>query len=240
MLASMPEQTPDPLMRLLRNIDRSTQRLESIVSDLLDLTRLQSGRVQLSLRTIDLTDVASEAVATIRPLADAKQQTISFIAPKRPALVTGDRQRLGQVILNLLSNASKYTPVRGQIVVKLTRQESEIVCSVEDDGPGIALDEQERIFERFYRPENSVTQANIGTGLGLPIAKALVELHEGRIWVRSESGRGSAFYFSVPCPTKPIAETATTRMESTTRIEGTAERDGAKAQANGKPIAKTD
>ena len=198
MLASMPPETPEPLMRLLRNIDRSTQRLESIVSDLLDLSRLQSGRVQLSLRTIDLNDVAAEAVAMVRPLADGKQQTLNLALPKRPSLANGDRQRLGQVLVNLLSNAVKYTPNRGRVVVSVGQQDQEIVCGVEDDGPGIPVEEQERIFERFYRPDNAPTLANQGTGLGLPIAKALIELHEGRIWLRSESGRGSAFYIALP------------------------------------------
>ena len=197
LMASMPAETPEPLMRLLRNIDRSTQRLESIVSDLLDLSRLQSGRVQLSLRTIDLNEVASEAVATVRPLADDKQQALTLSLPKRPSLINGDRQRLGQVLINLLSNAVKYTPSRGRIVVSVSRQNGEVVCGVEDDGPGIPAEEQDRIFERFYRPENATTQANQGTGLGLPIAKALIELHEGRIWMRSESGRGSAFYIAL-------------------------------------------
>ena len=198
LLASMPEETPEAIVRLLRNIDRSTQRLESMVIDLLDLARLQSGRVRLSLRRVDLAEVAGEAIATIRPLCDAKWQTVTLVAPKRPPLVQGDRQRLGQVLLNLLSNANKYTPDGGEITVRLNRRGPDAVLAVEDDGPGIPPEEQERIFERFYRPENGSTQTNVGTGLGLPIAKALVELHGGRIWLRSETGKGSSFYVALP------------------------------------------
>lgn len=198
LIASMPEETPDPIMRLLRNIDRSTHRLESIVLDLLDLSRLQSGRVRLSKRHVDLAEISTEAIATVKPLTDAKAQTIELVAPKRAVTLHADRQRLGQVILNLLSNAHKYSPAGGKITVRLSRRLHDVVCAVEDSGPGIPSEEQELIFERFYRPENGVTQANVGTGLGLPIAKALVELHGGRIWLRSEVGRGSAFYFSVP------------------------------------------
>ena len=199
LLASMPEETPEPIMRLLRNIDRSTQRLESIVLDILDLSRLQSGRVRLSRRQIDLAEVAAEALATIRPLADEKSQRLTLATPRRGScVVNGDRQRLGQVLLNLLSNAHKYTPAGGTITVRLVRRGCEMVCSVEDTGPGIPRSEQSRIFERFYRADDGVTQANVGTGLGLPIAKALVELHGGKIWLRSEVGRGSTFCFSVP------------------------------------------
>lgn len=216
LLASMPEDTPEPIMRLLRNVDRSALRLESIVLDLLDLARLQSGRVRLSRRQVDLAEVASEALATIKPLADEKSQTLSLVVPARATpvdaphphvavdaphphvTVNADRQRLGQVLLNLLSNAHKYTQEGGQITVRLARRGREVVCSVQDSGPGIPPEEQDRIFERFYRPENGVTQANVGTGLGLPIARALVELHGGRIWVRSTVGLGSTFYFSIP------------------------------------------
>ena len=213
LLASMPEETPEPIMRLLRNIDRSTLRLESMVLDLLDLGRLQSGRVRLSLRQVDLAEVAAEALATIRPLADEKGQTLRLVAPRRSCLVSGDRQRLGQVLLNLLSNAHKYTPAGGWIVVRLSRRGREVICGVEDSGPGIPPEEQSRIFERFYRPDNSVTQANVGTGLGLPIARALVELHGGRIWLRSAVGRGSTFYFSVPRDHDGQADETTERSE---------------------------
>ena len=206
LLTSMPEDTPDAVTRLLRNIDRSTQRLESMVVDLLDLARLQSGRVQLSLRQVNLAEVAGETITTIKPLSDAKGQTVTLAAPKRPLLVQGDRQRLCQILLNLLSNAHKYTPDGGHISVKLSRRGPDAVLAVEDDGPGIPADEQERIFERFYRREDVSTQANVGTGLGLPIAKALVELHGGRIWLASEPGKGSTFFVSVPREGTPPSE----------------------------------
>lgn len=206
LLASMPDETPEPIMRLLRNIDRSTIRLESMVIDLLDLARLQSGRVRLSLRQVDLGEVAAEAISTIRPLCDSKLQTIALVAPKRSLLVQGDRQRLSQILLNLLSNANKYTGDGGEITIRLSRRGPDALVAVEDNGVGIAPEEHERIFERFYRPDNVSTQANVGTGLGLPIAKALVELHGGRIWLRSETGRGSCFFFSIPCDGAPTSE----------------------------------
>jgi signal transduction histidine kinase len=177
-----------------------------MVIDLLDLARLQSGRVKLSVRQIDLAEVAAEAIATIRPLCDEKGQTVRLVAPKRSLAVHADRQRLGQVLLNLLSNAHKYTPAGGEITVRLRRRGPEAVVAVEDNGPGISLEEQERIFERFYRPENGSTQANVGTGLGLPIAKALIELHGGRIWLQSEPGQGSAFFVAVPRECAPAVE----------------------------------
>jgi PAS domain S-box-containing protein len=205
LMASMPSDSPEPLLRLVRNIDRSTQRLESLVSDLLDLARLHSGRVVLSPRRFDFVDALSEALATMKPLFDAKRQESSLQAPRRGCVAYGDRQRIGQVLLNLLSNANKYTPVGGRIDVRVHSRRGETICEVADTGPGISPEDQDRIFEQFYRAEGAPTESNVGTGLGLPIAKALVELHGGTIGVRSEPGAGSTFYFSIP--RQPSADT---------------------------------
>ncbi|MBI3978777.1 MAG: GAF domain-containing protein [Chloroflexi bacterium] len=197
LLASMPADTAEPIMRLLRNIERSNQRLEAIVSDLLDLTRLQSGRVQLHQRQVDLVEIAQAAVATMRPLTDQKGQVISLDSGS-PALAMGDRTRLEQVLLNLLSNAHKYSPAGSEITVIVQDQVDAVAVGVRDRGPGIPPEEQALIFERFYRMNSGETQRAVGSGLGLAIARALVDLHGGAIWVESAVGQGSTFWFTTP------------------------------------------
>jgi PAS domain S-box-containing protein len=196
--ASIPADSPDAILRLIANIDRSTVRLESLVSDLLDLARLRSGRVRLSFQRFDLVEAANEALATMRPLMDAKRQTTSMAAPARGCHVVGDRQRIGQVLLNLLSNANKYTPAGGEIEIRIRSRGSDVEFEVQDNGPGIAPEEHERVFEQFYRSENGSPDTTVGTGLGLPIAKALIDLHGGTIGVLSALGKGSTFSFAIP------------------------------------------
>lgn len=193
--------------RLLDNIQRNTGRLMSLVSDLLDMTSLEGGQVQLDCQPLELGEVIREAAAAIRPLAEGKQQQLTLPTFTAPQIVEADRRRLEQILVNLLTNAVKFTPVGGSIQVAVRRIENRegntvlsrtpyVLCSVSDTGPGIPLSEQPHIFDRFYKGSE---RRSGGTGLGLSIAKSLVELHGGRIWVESEVGKGSAFYFTLPC-----------------------------------------
>jgi len=186
-----------PAVSLAKSISRNTQRLQSLVEELLDLARLQRGEASLKRDTCDLRNIVAEAAAATEPLMAEKDQSLIVDAPPSRCLVLADRGRLEHAALNLLSNACKFTPQQGHITVALHDEGEEYVVSVADDGPGIPLEEQSHIFERFYSRSRGPGH-EAGTGLGLAIAKTVVEMHGGRIWVKSQVGRGSAFYFAVP------------------------------------------
>jgi len=187
--------------RLLRNMQRNEERLAALVSDLLDMARLESGQMTLSQQTLDVSEIVQEAVNILRPLAEAKHQQIVVDLPANPGLVWADRRRLEQVLANLLSNAVKFAPQNGQVRVTVSplpvrSSAPSLLCvSVSDNGPGIPPEEQVHIFDRFYRGSE---RRPGGTGLGLSIAKSLVELHGGQLWVESEVGTGSTFRFTLP------------------------------------------
>jgi signal transduction histidine kinase len=199
LLSTAPENAPEAQIRLLRNIDRSSDRLGALITDLLDLTRLEGGRLELHRERLDVRDVAEEALATVRPLADGRRQKLAVSYDSAPCFVDGDRRRLEQVVLNLLTNAVKYGKVGGRIWLLVHRtSDGTIRLEVRDDGPGIRDSDQRLVFERFYRPDTDETRRAPGTGLGLPIARALTELHGGRIELRSDTGRGSTFVVTLP------------------------------------------
>jgi signal transduction histidine kinase len=182
--------------RLISSIARNTQRLQSLVEELLELTRLQRGEASLWRETWDLKTIVEEGVAAIEPLARGKEQVLEVETPPSSCPVLADRGRLEQVLMNLLSNACKFTPRHGHITVALQDKGREYLVSVADDGPGIPLAEQSQIFERFYSNSRRPGE-KAGVGLGLAIAKTVVELHGGRIWVKSQGGRGSTFFFTL-------------------------------------------
>ncbi|MDP8923014.1 MAG: GAF domain-containing sensor histidine kinase, partial [Chloroflexota bacterium] len=199
LLATAPPDAPEAHVRLLRNIDRSSDRLSALITDLLDLARLEGGKLELHPEPVDLRTVVEDAVATVRPLADGRRQRVVLSAPSRACRVDGDRRRLEQIALNLLTNAVKYSPIGGQIRVQVGRSRGGTVhVAVTDEGAGIGKAERAKVFERFYRLDNEETLRAPGTGLGLPIAKALTELHGGKIEVRSARGRGSTFVVTLP------------------------------------------
>jgi signal transduction histidine kinase len=177
----------------------------------LELTRVQAGRLQLEPDRHDLREVVARAAAAIEPLAQSRGQRVRVALPRRPVEAVVDAKRLERAVLNLLSNAQKYGRTGGAIRVSLEAAGSEAIVSVADDGPGIAKEEQARIFQRFYRTEPPRAQAAQGpgvhrsmrggapgSGLGLAIARAMVELHGGRIWVESEPGHGATFRIALP------------------------------------------
>jgi signal transduction histidine kinase len=199
LLSTAPADAPDAQVRLLRNIDRSSDRLGALITDLLDLTRLEGGRLELHRERVDLRDIAEEAIATVRPLIDGRRQKLSVCYDSEPCIVNGDRRRLEQVALNLLTNAVKYGRVDGRIWLLVHRAPGGTLrLEVRDDGPGIRESQQRLVFERFYRLDTDETRRAPGTGLGLPIARALTELHGGQLDLRSDAGRGSTFVVTLP------------------------------------------
>lgn len=176
---------------------RNTERLIRLLDDILDVERIEHGRVELSPERFSAHDVLQDSIEDMRALADARGVTLRWHAPP-DAEVVGDRDRVQQVLVNLTSNAVKFSP-RGETVSARARLVMQgIRFSVQDHGPGIAADQHERIFERFQQGDSSSTRRAGGTGLGLAICKAIVEEHGGRIWLRSVEGQGSTFYFQIP------------------------------------------
>jgi signal transduction histidine kinase len=197
-LANEPPSTPEPLHRMLVNIDLAADRMASLVNDLLELARLQAGRVPLQWVQCDLRALAERAAAAVESLVQARQQRLQLDLPAEPVMVLADPHRLERVLLNLLGNAQKYGRDGGAIRLSLKRDAGEAMLTVADDGPGIPAAEQARIFDRFYRVPSDAASPDQGSGLGLPIARALVELHGGRIWLESAPGAGATFRVSLP------------------------------------------
>jgi PAS domain S-box-containing protein len=188
----------------LKIVKNNTERLNILVNDLLDISRLESGRVTLSPQALDLREVAEDIIGDVlrRSQEENKSIALSLDAPKKLPAVMGDSERVRQILGNLMDNAYHYTPENGTITVHIHKPNGtqEVQVDVEDTGLGIALSEQTRVFDRFYRGENPLVLATPGTGLGLSIVKELVEMHKGRIWVKSTGvpGEGSTFSFTLP------------------------------------------
>lgn len=185
-------------------IKNNTERLNILVNDLLDISRIEAGRVILSPQPLDLREVAEDVLADVlrRSQEENKPMGLSLEAPKELPRVFGDSERVRQILDNLVDNAYHYTPINGQIQVRLLSSEDgmEIQVDISDTGVGIAEEDQARIFDRFFRGEHPLVLATPGTGLGLPIVKQLVEMHRGRIWMTSSGvpGEGSTFSFTLP------------------------------------------
>jgi signal transduction histidine kinase len=181
---------------LVSTIGHHVGRLEGLVSDLLEITKLEAGQITLSRQPTDLRQIASRVVQALYPLTERKGQTVDLHCPASLSQVQVDRRRIEQVLTNVLSNAIKFTPKQGQIDVYVTETPDSLRVCVADSGPGISAEEQGRVFDRFYVVTDG--RGLSGVGLGLYIARQMIELHGGSIWVESEVGAGSTFCFTVP------------------------------------------
>ncbi len=171
------------------------KHLLALINDLLDLSRIESGRMELQLEPFDFATLATEAQAALRPLADAKALAQQVLVPPLP--MHGDRRKVYQVLLNLLGNAIKFTE-RGQVTLAARAQNGRLVVEVGDTGPGIAADKMGLLFEAFSQIDGSLGRSHEGTGLGLHLSRKLLALMQGEISVRSEPGQGSTFCFELP------------------------------------------
>jgi PAS domain S-box-containing protein len=176
-------------------IQRSTNEMKRLISDLLDFARIQSGAFAVTPLPHRLTVVLTPVLERMRTLAEARHQKLEIDLPSSLPYVEVDEHRIGQVISNLVRNAIKFTPEAGTISVSAYQRDNQIVVCVSDTGPGIPQDHLLKIFDRFWRVPETRKQ---GTGLGLAIAKGIVESHGGRIWAESEFGKGSKFFFTLP------------------------------------------
>ncbi len=182
----------------LTRVKHNVERLTRMLNDLLDLSRIEAGRMELRLTDVSLTELTAEALDNLRPQAEEKSLILQILAPSQPAQVRGDRDKILQILTNLIHNAVKFTPPAGRVSISLTPLEDHAVqVCVADTGCGIASEEVPNVFDRFYRSNSGPTEVR-GAGLGLTITKNLVDLHQGRIWVESTLGSGSQFYFTLP------------------------------------------
>jgi signal transduction histidine kinase len=181
-------------MQLATRMDQQVNRLTGLIDDLLDINRMEGNRLRLRESDFAFDDLVEEVMADIQ--LTTEQHTL-VKEGQTHATIRGDRERIGQVLTNLLTNAIKYAPASDRIVVRLARDEQSVTASVQDFGPGIPAEQQERVFEPFYRIQGQETIAS-GLGLGLTIAANLVARHQGKIWVESEEGAGTTFSFTLP------------------------------------------
>ncbi len=180
----------------------NTERLNILVNDLLDISRIEAGRVMLSLQAVDMHEVADEIVADVvrRSQEENKPMDVKVKVEKNLPRVLADPERVRQIMGNLVGNAYNYTPADGNITVQLHRVDGTVQIDVMDTGIGVSPDSQDQVFERFFRGEDPMVLATPGTGLGLSIVKQLVEMHHGKIWMQSKGtpGEGSTFSFTLP------------------------------------------
>ena len=195
----------DGVTRALSTIARNARTQAQLVDDLLDVSRIVSGKLRIQTTALDLTDVADAAVEVVKPSADAKRIQLSVRYEERPMFVIGDADRLQQVIWNLLSNAIKFTPTRGRVDLTVRRLDNEVEIIVRDTGEGIAPTFVPHVFDRFRQADSSTTRPHGGLGLGLAIARSIVELHGGKIEAAS-SGEGHGATFRVQIPLAGFAE----------------------------------
>jgi signal transduction histidine kinase len=179
-------------------MERNTQNLIELVNDLLDASKLESGTIRLDVASIDMRGVLDELREAMEPLAKEKGIELVETLPADLPLVEADRAKLRRIILNLLSNALKFTRKGGRIEVRVERQDDRVRISVSDTGVGIAPDDLARLFDKYEQARSRATRGEKGTGLGLYITRQLLELHGSKIKVESEVGRGSTFSFTLP------------------------------------------
>lgn len=197
-LLDEPRPDPETAATFLQTIRRHSNRLETLIGDLLTISALESQDRRLVLGRVSLRAVAEAARDELAPQATAKQTRFSIEIPVQFPEARADATRLHQVFVNLFDNAIKYTPPGSQVVVTAVERDDELEVCVADNGPGIAEEHLDRIFERFYRVDKARSRDLGGTGLGLSIVKHIIQAHNGRVWAESELGKGSRFYFTLP------------------------------------------
>ena len=188
---------PQKARHVIERMDHNGRHLLTLINDVLDLSKIESGQFALSLDDYSMTAVIDTVIAAVEPVAAAKGLAVASSVPPGLPLGRGDEQRLTQAAMNLAGNAIKFTD-EGEISIEVALEEGDFVVRVSDTGVGIAERDRSVIFEEFRQADSSNTREKGGTGLGLAIAKRMIELHGGRIWVESREGKGSTFLFRVP------------------------------------------
>ena len=180
-------------------IERQVSHMTRLLNDLLDVGRISTGKIKLDMRPIGLASVLDAALEASRPIIERHHHSFEVISPSEPVLLTGDAERLAQVFTNLLNNSAKYTDPDGNLCLTATKQAQEVIVSVRDDGVGIAPEKLPHVFDLFYQAEEGLERTSDGLGIGLSLAKRLVEMHGGTIEAFSDGlGRGSEFVVRLP------------------------------------------
>ena len=195
--------SPQRTLRYLDQVVRSGNHLLEVVNDILDVSRLEAGQMRVHRQATDMGELFERVIAPMTALAERQGVVLRIEAPPSDCVVFGDSTKLGQIFINLVGNAIKFSDGRGTVTLSVRRERDDFVFSVCDQGIGISQQDQARIFESFVQAEGGATRRFGGSGLGLAITKKLVLLHHGEIWVESEPGRGSTFYVKLPVHAAP-------------------------------------
>ena len=179
-------------------IQSNVKRLIRLVDDLLDVSRVEQGRIVLKKEKIDLGELAKEMIEQYSSYARASDISLKLKAEKKLPLISADSEKIKIVLQNLIDNAIRYSKKSGKVQIKLSKENGYIKCEVKDNGVGIPKNEQKYIFRKFFRSSNILRRQTRGTGLGLFITKAFINLHNGRIGFKSEENKGSVFWFELP------------------------------------------
>ncbi len=197
----------DTQREFLGIVKENADRLVALINGMLDIASIEAGRVHLEVEPLAVADMISDAVDAFRIVLEQTGRVIRTRIPAGLPRVAADRHRMGQVMLNFVSNALKYSPRGGDVMISARLAEGFVHVSVKDHGMGITREDQQRLFTKFFRSDNAMTREIGGTGLGLSICKDIIELHDGRVWVRSKPGEGSTFSFSLPIAAKDMVRT---------------------------------
>ncbi|MFQ5436274.1 MAG: ATP-binding protein, partial [Anaerolineae bacterium] len=208
MLSGMTGELSPQQQKFMETISANITRMSQQIRDLTDISRIETGRLHMESGPTAFTNIVSETLQVVHGPADNKHIELKLDLPADLPLVMGDKGRLVQVLTNLISNATKYSPADTEVNIKLREEDmaledgrpptAMVVCSVEDRGYGISAKDQAKLFTKFFRADDPNIRKASGTGLGLSITRGIVELHGGRIWVESELGKGATFSFAIP------------------------------------------
>jgi signal transduction histidine kinase len=202
----------------LETVQKNAHRLKALVDDLLDVSRIEAGSLELTLLELDVRYEIIDAIQLMQNQIGEKEIHLALNISADLGQIKADRLRFCQVISNLLSNACKYSPVGAAITVTAREASGQVQIDVADTGMGISEEDQARIFTKFFRADNSSTREVSGTGLGLYITKHLIEAHGGNIWVESQLGKGTIFHFTWPCSDQSLESSGRPRPAELTPI----------------------
>jgi PAS domain S-box-containing protein len=185
-------------MKYASSVYSSTQRLIDLVNTLLNISRIESGRIIVEPKLTDVKKLVEEVLVEVKVRAEEKRQKVNLTIEESFPLISLDPTLIRQVYLDLLTNAVNYTPEEGEITIQISKNDNDMISEIHDNGYGIPQSEQDRLYDKFYRGSNIIDRSSSGTGLGLYFIKTIIELCQGKIWYKSREGKGTTFWFSLP------------------------------------------